>query len=257
MSKMKLILFDVDGTLTEPRKCITQNMLNTLHKLKTVQNIHLGFVGGSDLSKQQEQLHEENFDLFEWRFSENGLVSYYQNNLIHKQSLSKIMGEHHLQVFINICLKVLANIDNIPVKRGNFIEFRNGMLNISPIGRSCSQLEREKFYEFDKINKIREQMINSIKKLWDIYTYENGIVLPELKFSIGGMISVDVFPVGFDKTYCLKFVETVYDEIHFFGDKTDLGGNDYEIYNDPRVISHHVDCYEDTIEFLDKLFLIN
>jgi phosphomannomutase len=38
-------------------------------------------------------------------------------------------------------------------------------------------------------------------------------------FSIGGQISFDVFPHGWDKTYCLQFC-VGYDEIHFFGDKT-------------------------------------
>jgi phosphomannomutase len=42
-----------------------------------------------------------------------------------------------------------------------------------------------------------------------------------LKFSIGGQISFDVFPIGWDKTYCLKHVEHEgYKQIHFFGDKT-------------------------------------
>ena len=42
-----------------------------------------------------------------------------------------------------------------------------------------------------------------------------------LKFSIGGQISFDVFPIGWDKTYCLKHVESEgYKQIHFFGDKT-------------------------------------
>jgi hypothetical protein len=42
-----------------------------------------------------------------------------------------------------------------------------------------------------------------------------------LKFSIGGQISFDVFPVGWDKTYCLKHVQNEeYKQIHFFGDKT-------------------------------------
>lgn len=35
--------------------------------------------------------------------------------------------------------------------RGTFIEFRNGMLNISPIGRSCTQEERIEFSEIDKV----------------------------------------------------------------------------------------------------------
>ena len=41
-----------------------------------------------------------------------------------------------------------------------------------------------------------------------------------LQLSIGGQISFDVFPKGWDKTYCLKHVENDgYKEIHFFGDK--------------------------------------
>lgn len=41
-----------------------------------------------------------------------------------------------------------------------------------------------------------------------------------LTYSIGGQISFDVFPSGWDKTYCLQFVEGEFAEIHFFGDKT-------------------------------------
>lgn len=41
-----------------------------------------------------------------------------------------------------------------------------------------------------------------------------------LHISIGGQISFDVFPKGWDKTYCLRHVENDgYKEIHFFGDK--------------------------------------
>ena len=68
-----LILFDVDGTLTIPRNKINDDMLNVLYKLKDRNDIDIGFVGGSDLSKQIEQLGEENMDLFKWKFTENGL----------------------------------------------------------------------------------------------------------------------------------------------------------------------------------------
>jgi phosphomannomutase len=40
-----------------------------------------------------------------------------------------------------------------------------------------------------------------------------------LTYSIGGQISFDVFPKGWDKTYCLQYVPE-FDEVHFFGDKT-------------------------------------
>lgn len=65
-----------------------------------------------------------------------------------------------------------------------------------------------------------------------------------------------MFPQGWDKTYCLQHVEKegVFTKIHFFGDKTYKGGNDYEIYEDPRTVGHSVTKPEDTIEELKKLF---
>ena len=67
-------------------------------------------------------------------------------------------------------------------------------------------------------------------------------------------ISIDVFPEGWDKTYCLQFVEDKYERILFFGDKTDKGGNDYEIYSSNKTESYKVINPEDTIEKLTKLF---
>lgn len=81
-------------------------------------------------------------------------------------------------------------------------------------------------------------------------------------FSIGGEISFDVFPKGWDKTYCLSHLENeakkpdgiTYTTIHFFGDKTMPGGNDYEIFSDPRTIGHTVTSPDDTLAELKKLF---
>ena len=81
-------------------------------------------------------------------------------------------------------------------------------------------------------------------------------------YSIGGQISFDVFPQGWDKTYCLQHVENEknlpggvdYTTIHFFGDKTYKGGNDFEIYDDSRTIGHSVENPEDTVAQLKELF---
>ena len=248
---MKLLLFDVDGTLTPPRKVIDNEMLDCLKNFKDNPNYDIGFVGGSDLKKQIEQLGEENFYLFDWRFSENGLLGYHNKDLIHQRSFVEEYGEDAFKRLINICLNVLANTD-CPVKRGTFVEYRNGMLNISPVGRACNQAERDEFNLYDNENKVRDTIIQQINKLWDNECKCNNLIVPELQFSIGGQISIDIFPKGWDKTYCLKFLEGKYDEIHFFGDKTDIGGNDYEIYNDSRVIGHKVEKYQDTIEILNN-----
>ena len=75
-----------------------------------------------------------------------------------------------------------------------------------------------------------------------------------LNFAIGGQISIDAYPHGWDKRYCLKFVEETFQTIHFFGDRTNPGGNDYHIYNDERTIGHSVENPEDTMQQLMKLF---
>lgn len=77
----------------------------------------------------------------------------------------------------------------------------------------------------------------------------------DLKYSIGRQISFDVFPIGWDKSYCLQLISEKYDQIHFFGDKVHSGGNDYELYIDPRVIGHKVTSPKDTEATLKSLFI--
>ena len=38
--------------------------------------------------------------------------------------------------------------------RGTFIEFRAGMINISPIGRNCNKQERNEYEAFDLVSYI-------------------------------------------------------------------------------------------------------
>ncbi|GBG31489.1 Phosphomannomutase [Hondaea fermentalgiana] len=240
-----LALFDVDGTLTVARKEITPEMDAFMKKLR--EHIVVGVVGGSDLVKQQEQLGANVTDEYDYSFSENGLMGYKAGKLFHTQSFVEYLGEDKMKEFLNFVLKYLADVD-CPVKRGTFVEYRQGMLNISPIGRQCSREERNAFEAYDKEAKVREKMVAALdKEFGDKFN---------LKFSIGGQISFDVFPKGWDKTYCLQFVENEgYEEIHFFGDKTYEGGNDYEIFNDPRTIGHSVTTYEDTMRICTELFL--
>ena len=48
--------------------------------------------------------------------------------------------------------------------RGTFIEFRNGMINVSPVGRNASQAERDQFQAWDKRTGCRPKMIEALKK---------------------------------------------------------------------------------------------
>lgn len=242
MSPKILALFDVDGTLTVPRKPATPEMLEFMQKLKGV--VSVGIVGGSDLHKIAEQLGSDCTTAYDYLFAENGLVAYKSGELIAKQSLKAFLGEEKLKKFINFVLHYIADLD-IPIKRGTFLEFRNGMLNVSPIGRNCSQEERDEFEQYDHKTGIRKTFVQVLRKEFADYG---------LTYSIGGQISFDVFPKGWDKTYCLQFVKE-FEEVHFFGDKTYEGGNDFEIFTSERTVGHTVTSPEDTRAQCTSLFL--
>lgn len=162
------------------------------------------------------------------------------------------IGEAQYKELVSFILHYIADLD-IPIKRGTFVEFRNGMINVSPIGRNASTQERHDYEAYDKVHKVRETFVAKLRERFGHLG---------LTFSIGGQISFDVFPAGWDKTYCLQHLEAEakkaggveYTTVHFFGDKTYKGGNDWEIYEDPRTIGHSVTSPDDTAAELKKLF---
>ncbi|VDM64498.1 unnamed protein product [Angiostrongylus costaricensis] len=168
--------------------------------------VSLAIVGGSDLSKIIEQLagsENELLSQFDYVFSENGLVGF-------------------------------KGKERYPSKRTQLrlsktTSAKRGLLNIKEL--FCSQTERDQFVVYDREHKIREKFVSALEKNFAGYG---------LCFVIGGQISVDVYPVGWDKTYCLQYVEKDFSSIHFFGDKTMPGGNDHAIFSDPRTIGHTV-----------------
>mmetsp|Transcript_12187 Transcript_12187/g.36203 ORF Transcript_12187/g.36203 Transcript_12187/m.36203 type:complete len:248 (+) Transcript_12187:176-919(+) len=243
-TKRTLALFDVDGTLTPARLDITPEMKAFLKTLRGA--ITIGVVGGSDFPKQQEQLGKDSLDMFDYSFAENGLQAFKGTEEIGRASFVQKIGEDAYQEMANWILAYLSKI-TLPCKRGTFIEFRSGMINVSPVGRNCSREERNAFEAYDLEHGIRKAMVAAMKERFASL---------DLTFSIGGQISFDVFPRGWDKTYCLQFVDrTLFDEVHFFGDKTFEGGNDYEIFSHPDVIGHAVKDPDDTKAQCTALFL--
>lgn len=241
--KSILYLFDVDGTLTKPRQVISEELKQfLLDKVKS--KVAVGLVSGSDYVKIAEQMDgAEVAAKFDYVFCENGVVQYRGGKLISSESIHSHLGEKLLQSVINFALGYMSKLE-LPAKRGNFVEFRSSMINICPVGRSCSQAERDEFVKFDAVHSIRQKFVDALKSEFG----GSG-----LTFALGGQISVDVFPTGWDKTYCLNHVaDQKFEEIHFFGDKTMPGGNDYEIYNDSRTVGHKVTSPDDTKEQLVK-----
>jgi phosphomannomutase len=189
MSNKKILaLFDVDDTLTAPRKSVTPEMKEFIGQLRT--KVTVGVVGGSDLVKQKEQLGNTIIQDVDYSFSENGLVAYKSGVLIGKE-VRLLSGITYGQTCLTCCAVCRRSIPSsvrrtskpwlislldtlqiwtflsrgtfsgrllsktvvttVSLHRGTFIEFRSGMLNISPIGRNCSQTERDEYEKFDLV----------------------------------------------------------------------------------------------------------
>jgi len=253
----QLVLFDVDGTLTPARQKAEPDVIQLLRDLR--KKVAIGFVGGSDLDKIKWQLEVDGLnaiDDFDFAFAENGLTAYRFGKQLRSQSFIQHIGEENYKYLVNFILKYLSELD-IPIKRGTFVEYRNGMINVSPIGRNASKAERDQFEIDDANGHFREDFVRALRNNDRLAKYN-------LTYSIGGQISFDIFPTGWDKTYALRHVENErFEEIHFFGDKISVGGNDYEIYQKIKEKYSHLDnspahavkSPADTIRICKELFL--
>jgi phosphomannomutase len=128
--------------------------------------VAIGFVGGSDLAKQQEQIGTASIPvttLFDFCFAENGLTAYKMGVPLSSHSFIKWIGEEKYKELVKFLLHYMADLD-LPVKRGTFVEFRNGMINVSPVGRNASVEERNQYEKYDKEHKIREKFIEALQQ---------------------------------------------------------------------------------------------
>lgn len=119
-------------------------------------------VGGSDLAKQQEQLGTSSTSvtsLFDFCFAENGLTAYRLGKPLASNSFIQWLGEEKYQNLVDFCLKYIADL-KLPKKRGTFVEFRNGMVNVSPVGRNASVDERNEFEAYVPIPAWQRELKN-------------------------------------------------------------------------------------------------
>ena len=264
--KQTLILFDVDGTLAVPAQKAHPEMVAQLARLRAAGYL-VGIVGAGDFAKQEGQLGGEGLrERLDFCFSENGVHSCRGTELLHCKSIVDQVGEARwkefeegLQQILSECsaeaeglLQQAAGASATLASRGTFLERRMCTCNVCIIGRTptMSKAERASFEAADKAAGLRKRVLDELVRRF-------GPSAPhKLNFSIGGQIGIDCAPVGWDKTFCLQFLPRgEFPIIHFFGDKTEEGGGDYELYHSERIIGHTVRNAEHTMELIDELFL--
>lgn len=261
-----LILFDVDGTLAVPAQPAKDDIIEVLAELRL--DYAVGIVGAGDFEKQQMQLGGPDLrSRLDFVFSENGVHAFRGEEQLHCKSIAEHLGQDRWTSFqeeLNRLLEVEAeeaarllqvatsNASASLSDRGTFLERRQCTVNICPIGRTpaLSKENRAAFDAADRESGMRRRILAQLQEKFGPSTEY------QLVFSIGGQIGIDVCPLGWDKTFCLQFVdEQEFRTVHFFGDKTEEGGGDHELYVHPRTVGHTVESPEDTLRQVKELFL--
>ena len=102
--------------------------------------------------------------MFDFCFAENGLTYYRLGQPTPSHSFIQWLGEEKYQRIAKFCLRYISELEGLPTMRGTFIEFRNGMINVSPVGRNASNAERDEFAKWDAKSKCREKMVEALRK---------------------------------------------------------------------------------------------
>jgi phosphomannomutase len=203
----KSFIFDVDGTLTPSRSNINEDFRLWFCDFAEREKVYL--VTGSDKPKTVEQVGEYLYNKCRAVYQCAGNDLWVENKNIHKTQVN--WDAHTIGFFSN----ELAN-SKYPVRTGIHSELRPGLINFSIVGRLANAEQRADYVKYDK--EVQERI--AIVRRFNLQ-------FPQYQASVAGEIGIDIVVKGCNKSQILKDFDL--EDIIFFGDKCDAGGNDYEI----------------------------
>ena len=199
-------VFDVDGTLTPSRLPIDPEFEKFFLEWMEGKEVYL--VTGSSKDMTIEQVGEKIWSKAKRAYQSCGNAVYEYGELYREIDFE--LGKD-----LKKLLEQFLELSEWEEKYDTHIEKRLGLVNFSTIGRSCPQEARERYTEWDAISGERYLFCKVIE---DKY--------PHLEATIGGEISIDIYPKGKNKGQILDDLEG---PISFFGDRCKPGGNDFPI----------------------------
>ena len=232
---MKKYIFDVDGTLTPSRSRITEEFLPFFNQFIEKNDVYL--VTGSDRAKTLEQVTPEIYNKCKRVYNCSGSDVYEGDKNVYRD-------DWELPKEVESFLYDELDYSQFMIRNGNHIERRPGGVNFTILGRAEDPfIGRDRYVEWDRQTNERHDIAERIRNQF-----------PDLTVAVGGQTGIDIGPLGADKSQILRdFSED--DELHFFGDRTENGGNDYTLSEAVKVTggkSYKVDTWKDTWKLLDE-----
>ena len=234
---MKKFIFDVDGTLTPSRKEIVHEFWAPF--LIFCRNHDVYLVTGSDRAKTLEQLGLDICYTAKRVYNCSGSDAY-------ERDVNVYRDKWELPKKVERFLEDELAYSCFPIRTGVHIERRPGNVNFSILGRGgdLDFKQREEYVKWDTERLEREDILDRLKNAF-----------PDLAITLGGQTGIDIGPKGSDKSQILRDF-TKDDELHFFGDKMNEGGNDYSlamaIASNMMGEAYNVEDYKETWKLLSK-----
>lgn len=235
---MNKFIFDVDGTLTPSRGAIDPSFLRFMLKFCKSNDVYLAT--GSDAPKTIEQIGKGLFETVARSYNCSG-------NSVWEKGVNIYNNDWKLPEKPWKYLESVLMYSRFMPKTGWHFDERPGLLNFSIVGRKAKLHQREAYVKYDIQHKDREVIAREFNTE---FSDEYNVVA-----QVAGETGLDIMPIGKGKQQILSdFAKD--DNIIFFGDRCEPGGNDHDIAEAVKKVSgtvHHVTDWENTWQILKSL----
>jgi len=247
----KLLAFDLDDTLAVTKSPLSDEMATTLGRV--LEEFEVCIISGGRYEQFQTQvidrLHIEPHKLNRLHLMPTCGTRYYRYNeldgewqLQYAEDLTEEQKKQVIEV-LEASAKELGLWEANPA--GDIIEDRGSQITFSALGQKAKPEDK---YAWDPDGTKKASLRDLAAPL-----------LPGLEVRAGGSTSIDVTREGIDKAYGMqKLIDAIdisKDDILFFGDHLQEGGNDYPVK------AFGIDCldvgkWEDTVHRLETILAV-
>ncbi len=246
--KAKLIIFDLDGTLTPSKSEMDEEMATLFEKLLTQKRVAV--IGGGTFESFKKQFLDKLNSPAEYLanlflFPTNAALFYRYADNFWQKIYSVDLKQDEKNTIIKKLKETIEKLGYVQPKKtyGDTIDDRGTEITFSFLGQEAPLDLKEEWRRGHYLEKIK--FVESLES-----------VLPEMEISAAGYTSIDITKKGINKAYGIRQVQkelavSSKDTI-FVGDAIYSGGNDY------TALETKVDCIsvkgpEDTKEILRSI----
>lgn len=223
--RRKIIAFDLDGTLAESKSALADEMAEILNEL--LAHFQVCVISGGKFEQFEKQLlanlKADPIKLEALHLMPTCGTRYYKYDTV-TSGWQNVYAEDFTETEKKQIIAALnEGLDSLKLREdkpwGEIVEDRGSQVTLSALGQEAPVKAKE---EWDEDNSKKKQLRDFVAEK-----------IPQFEVRSGGTTSIDVTKLGIDKAYgmekLMSMLQVTKEEILFFGDRLQEGGNDYPV----------------------------